>query len=140
MLIDFIGNKLPNFQVVATTHSPLTAQQADTGELFALKRNDNNVVTLIPFIGSPKSLLVNQLLMTPVFGLETDESYEVQQAKEDYEILKSKGNQLNIDDLEKMKLVKQKLKTKLPKRTSPESSKKEIDLLERIETKLNIKK
>ena len=139
-LLDFVGNKLPNFQVVATTHSPLTAQQADTGELFALKRNDNNVVEIIPFNGSPKSLLVNQLLMTPVFGLETDESYEVQQAKEEYEVLKSKGDSLSSGDKEKMKVVKQKLKTKLPKRTAPASSIKEIDLLERIETKLNIKK
>ena len=139
-LLDFVGNKLPNFQVVATTHSPLTAQQADTGELFALKRNDNNVVEIIPFNGSPKSLLVNQLLMTPVFGLETDESYEVQQAKEEYEVLKSKGDSLSSGDKEKMKVVKQKLKTKLPKRTAPASSIKEIELLERIETKLNIKK
>jgi predicted ATP-binding protein involved in virulence len=140
MLLDFIGNKLPNFQVVATTHSPLTAQQADTGELFALKRNDNNVVEIIPFNGSPKSLLVNQLLMTPVFGLETDESYEVQQVKEEYEALKSKGDSLNIVDKEKMRVIKQKLKTKLPKRIAPETSRKEIDLLERIEIKLNIKK
>jgi predicted ATP-binding protein involved in virulence len=139
-LLDFVGNKLPNFQVVATTHSPLTAQQADTGELFALKRNDNNVVEIIPFNGSPKSLLVNQLLMTPVFGLETDESYEVQQAKEEYDLLKSKGDSLKSGDKEKMKVIKQKLKIKLPKRTAPGSSKKEIDLLERIETKLNIKK
>lgn len=104
-LLDFVGNKLPNFQVVATTHSPLTAQQADTGELFALKRNDNDVVELLPFNGSPKSLLVNQLLMTPVFGLETDESYEVQQAKEEYAVLKLKGDSLNSDDEEKMKVV-----------------------------------
>jgi len=138
-LLDFVGKKLPNFQVVATTHSPLTAQQADTGELFALKRNDNDVVELLPFNGSPKSLLVNQLLMTPVFGLETDESYEVQQAKEEYAVLKLKGASLNSDDEEKMKVVKQKLKTKLPKRTSPGASIKEIELLERIETKLNIK-
>ncbi|MFP5040530.1 AAA family ATPase [Parasediminibacterium sp. JCM 36343] len=140
MLLDFVGNKLPNFQVVATTHSPLTAQQADKGELFALKRNDNNVVEIIPFIGSPKSLLVNQLLMTPVFGLETDESYEVQQAKETYELLKSKDGSLNSGDKEKMKVAKQKLKTMLPKRTAPASSVKEMDLLERIETKLSIKK
>jgi predicted ATP-binding protein involved in virulence len=139
-LLDFVGNKLPNFQVVATTHSPLTAQQADIGELFALKRNDANIVELVPFIGSPKSLLVNQLLMTPVFGLETDESYEVQQAKEEYEVLKSKGDLLNQEDKEKMKAVKQQLKTKLPKRKAPAFSQKEIDLLEKIETKLNIKK
>lgn len=74
---DDISTKLPTFQLVTTTHSPLTAQQADTGELFALYRNENNAIELIPFAGSPKSLLVNQLLMTPVFSLETDESYEV---------------------------------------------------------------
>ncbi len=68
--------------MVATTHSPLTAQQADRGELFALKRNENNIVEIVPFNGSPKSLLVNQLLITPVFGLKTDESFEVQKAKE----------------------------------------------------------
>ena len=138
-LIDFIGKKLPNFQVVATTHSPLTAQQADTGELFALKRNDNNIVEIIPFSGSPKSLLINQLLMTPVFGLETDESYEVQQTKNEYEELKAKGDNLNNDEKEKLKVVKRKLKSKLPKRTAPSSSAKEIALLEKIETKLNIK-
>lgn len=138
-LIDFIGKKLPNFQVVATTHSPLTAQQADTGELFALKRNDNNIVEIIPFSGSPKSLLINQLLMTPVFGLETDESYEVQQTKNEYEELKAKGDNLNNDEKEKLKVVKRKLKSKLPNRTAPSSSAKEIALLEKIETKLNIK-
>ena len=138
-LLNFVGNKLPNFQVVATTHSPLTAQQADTGELFALKRNDNDVVEIIPFIGSPKSLLVNQLLMTPVFGLETDESFEVQQVKQEYEELKSKGDSLNSDEKEKMKIVMRKLKNKLPKRAAPKSSQKEIELLQKIESKLNIK-
>lgn len=138
-LIDFISNKLPNFQVVATTHSPLTAQQADTGELFALKRNENNMIELVPFIGSPRSLLVNQLLMTPVFGLETDESYEIQQAKVDYEELKSKGDTLNQNDKEKLNAIKHKLKTKLPKRAAPTSSVREIALLEKIEKKLKIR-
>ena len=136
-LYDFIGAKLPNFQVIATTHSPLTAQQADTGELFALKRNTNNVVEIIPFVGSPKSLLVNQLLMTPVFGMETDESYEVQQAKMEYEELKSKGDTLSTEDKEKLKVVKSKLKSKLPKRDAP-ASKKEIELLQKIERKLKL--
>lgn len=137
-LYDFISLKLPNFQVVATTHSPLTAQQADTGELFALKRNDNNIVEMISFVGSPKSLLVNQLLMTPVFGLETDESYEVQQAKIEYESLRLKGDTLSLEDKEKLQNVRKKLKNKLPKRESPASSKKELELLKRIEDKLNI--
>ncbi|NUO01206.1 MAG: AAA family ATPase [Saprospiraceae bacterium] len=138
-LYDFIGAKLPNFQVIATTHSPLTAQQADEGELFALKRNDKNIIELVPFNGSPKSLLVNQLLMTPVFGLETDESYEVQQTKEKYEELKSRGDLLSSDEKNKLKIVKQKLKKTLPKRETLASSKKEMALLEKIETMLKIK-
>jgi predicted ATP-binding protein involved in virulence len=137
-LLDFIGNKLPNFQVVATTHSPLTAQQADTGELFALKRNDSNIVEIIPFIGSPKSLLINQLLMTPVFGLETDESYEIQNVKKEYEALKSKGDSLNDTEKKTMKIVKSKLKD-LPQRNLQTSSAKELELLEKIEEKLKIK-
>ncbi len=139
-LYNFISTKLPNFQVIATTHSPLTAQQADTGELFALKRNHNCLVELIPFAGSPKSLLVNQLLMTPVFGLETDESYEVQQAKKEYELLKSKGDQINADDKEKLIEVKQQLKNKLPRRDAPASTQKEWELLQKIEHQLNINK
>jgi len=137
-LLDFIGNKLPNFQVVATTHSPLTAQQADTGELFALKRNDSNIVEIIPFIGSPKSLLINQLLMTPVFGLETDESYEIQNVKKEYEALKAKGDSLNETEKKTMKIVKSKLKD-LPQRNLQTSSSKELELLEKIEGKLKIK-
>ncbi|SEO19104.1 Predicted ATP-binding protein involved in virulence [Flavobacterium sp. CF108] len=137
-LLEFISKKLPNFQVVATTHSPLTAQQAGTGELFALKRNDKDVVEIIPFIGSPKSLLVNQLLMTPVFGLETDESYEIQNVKKEYEVLKSKGDSLNETEKKTMKIVKSKLKD-LPQRNVLTSSSKELELLQKIEEKLNIK-
>ncbi|NJO69697.1 MAG: AAA family ATPase [Bacteroidetes bacterium] len=138
-LIDFIGKKLPNFQVVATTHSPLTAQQADEGELFALKRNELNLVELIPFSGSPKKLLVNQLLMSPVFGLETDESLELQQMKEEYHFLKSMEKNLNSKEKKKFEKVKAGLQENLPNRQAPASIQKQIELIERIEKKLNIK-
>lgn len=138
-LIDFIGKKLPNFQVVATTHSPLTAQQANEGELFALKRNEMNLVELIPFSGSPRNLLVNQILMSPVFGLETDESLELQQMKEDFHFLKSKESKLNPKEKKKFEQVKAGLQEKLPHRQTPASLQKQIELIERIEKKLNIK-
>lgn len=136
-LIDFLSNKLPHFQVVATTHSPLTAQQADTGELYALKRNEKNEIEIIPFVGSPKTLLVNQLLMTPVFGLETDESLEVEKAKNEYDDLKSKEGNLSEEEKKKLKEVKEKLKKTLPKRTRPLTTDKEMALLQKIESKLN---
>jgi len=115
-LLDFIGNKLPNFQVIATTHSPLTAQQANEGELYALKRNEQSIVELVPFVGSPKHLLVNQLLMAPVFGLETDESYEIQEAKKTYEQLKSRSVTLGDGEKHKLDAAKRILNVSLPRR------------------------
>lgn len=138
-LTDFISKKLPNFQVVATTHSPLTAQQADTGELYALKRNESNTIEIVPFIGSPKTLLVNQLLMTPVFGLETDESLEVETTKKEYDNLKLKEDSLSEGEKEKLQAVKTKLKKTLPKRKMPLTTQKEMALLEKIESKLNVR-
>lgn len=137
-LIDFISRKLPNFQVIATTHSPLTAQQADEGELYALKRDEKNQIQLIPFIGTPKNLLINQLLMTPVFGVETDESLEVEQTKAEYQVLKNKDQKSDEDD-KKLKSLARNLKANLPKRTMPNVSKESLDLLSRIEENLKIK-
>ncbi len=97
------------------------------------------MIKLIPFIGSPKALLINQLLMTPVFGLETDESYEVQKAKAEYEQLKAKESLLTGTEKEQLKAVKIKLKNSLPKRSLPGISEKEFALLQKIESQLNIK-
>lgn len=76
----FLKTKLPNFQIVATTHSPLTAQQAEENELYALRRTAKKV-ELLPFVGKPNELLLHQILMSPVFGLATDESVKVETAK-----------------------------------------------------------
>ncbi|GAB2452193.1 hypothetical protein GCM10011375_39160 [Hymenobacter qilianensis] len=135
-LYDFISEKLPNFQVIATTHSPLTAQQAGEGELYALKRNAQQIVELIPFIGSPKTLLVNQLLMSPMFGLTTDESLEVEATKDQYARLKAKGRSLTAPEKKQLTKVKEKLVQELPQRNTPLVSDPEMDLLQRIEQNL----
>jgi predicted ATPase len=136
-LIEFISEKLPNFQVVATTHSPLTAQQANENELYAFKRNDENIIHLLPFMGTPKTLLINQLLMTPVFGLSTDESLEIEQDKKTYELLKAQPEK-SKDDEKQLKSLENRLKNSLPKREMLIDSEKSLDLLSRIEANLNI--
>jgi hypothetical protein len=77
----FLARGLPNFQVIATTYSPLTVQQAGPGELYALRRNEHSRIDLVPFIGDPSQMLLHQMLMSPMFGLETDESVKVEIAK-----------------------------------------------------------
>ena len=88
-LIDFLETKLPNFQLIVTTHSPITAQQAREGQLHYLRR-ENRKLDIEAFEGNPRMLLVSQLLMTDVFGLETDESTIVEQTKNRYRELRGK--------------------------------------------------
>lgn len=139
-LLDFIGNKLPNFQVIATTHSPLTAQQANEGELYALTReSDSAKVSILPFVGSPKKLLVNQLLMTPVFGLQTDESLEVETAKREYRQLSARRGNLNASQQAQFRKAQETLGSSMPKRNTSAINDDEIDMLKRIEEKLKIR-
>ena len=89
-VLDYIRHKLPKFQLIATTHSPLLAQQAQEGELFTLKRTSRGRIMLEAFRGAPNQLLVHQLLLSPVFDVETDESLAVEQLKKRYETLKKR--------------------------------------------------
>lgn len=90
LLLDYIQSKLPNMQLVATTHSALTVQQTNQGELFYLHRDDIGNPQIERFKGTPKQMLIHQLLLSPLFGLITDESMEVEQLKEEYLKLKSR--------------------------------------------------
>ena len=69
-LFTFISTRLPNFQLIITTHSPMIAQQVAAGELHYIKR-ENGKINLEQFAGNPRSLLVNQMLMSEAFGVES---------------------------------------------------------------------
>lgn len=82
-LVDFLSTLLPNFQFVATTHSALTAQQSGEGELFVIRREGTkHRPVLVPFVGEPRLMGVHQLLMSPMFGLESMDSVVVEQARD----------------------------------------------------------
>ncbi|WP_165246790.1 AAA family ATPase [Paludisphaera soli] len=90
-LVDFLSAKLPNFQILATTHSALTVHQAGPGELFVLKRDgDHAPPTLHPFEGEPRKLMLHQLLVSPLFGLETVDSRPVERMRSEFRELNDK--------------------------------------------------
>ncbi len=92
-LRNFLSDMFPNFQFILTTHSPLTAQQAGAGELFLVKRPTPGDAPLLEPVGiEPRTMLVHQLLMSPVFGIGTPDSVAVETMKNDYERLKGIGN------------------------------------------------
>ena len=110
-LFSFLDKWLPNFQFVVTTHSPLAAQQADEGELHFLTR-ERGKIHLYPFSGVPNTLLLHQLVMSPAFGLETDESKEIEDMKNRYRHLRDKSA-LSSKEQEELNQLKATL-TQLP--------------------------
>lgn len=139
ILLDFFRNKLPNFQLIATTHSPLTAQQAEEDELYALIRN-KKAIDWVPFKGAPNKMLVGELLMSPMFGIESDESTKVEKIKDNYRKLRDKKN---LTALEKKQFDKLRSKVKvLPivHRSNSPISDKQLRLLQRVQSELQKKK
>lgn len=135
-LIDFITSKLPNFQIIATTHSPLTAHQAGEGELYFLKRDEaTGAPKLISYEGDPSKLLLHQLLMSPIFGLQTADSLPVEKMKDEYSSLSTQKGLVKAAKARFTEL-KQEL-SDLPEwnYVAPDAD-KHADLLAKIETAL----
>ncbi|MBL8897117.1 MAG: AAA family ATPase [Planctomycetes bacterium] len=87
----FLSEKLPNFQIIATTHAALTAQQAGQGELFYLRRQGKKAEPkLEAFAGDPQKLMLHQLLLSDVFGLPSLNSPQIEAQRERYRVLRAK--------------------------------------------------
>ena len=89
-LVSFLRATLPRFQIIATTHSPLTVHQAGTEELFVLKRgaSPDAGVVVEKFAGAPSKLTLSQLIQSPIFGLDTLDSPQVAEVRRNLRALK----------------------------------------------------
>ena len=134
-LFSFLDEWLPNFQFVVTTHSPMAAQQANEGELHCLTREARDI-QIHPFSGNPKTLLLNQLVMSPAFGLDTDESKEIEDMKNRYRYLRDKEDVSSEEQAELNRLTA--FLTDLPtdSRSNMKLSEEHAQLLRRIEKEL----
>jgi predicted ATP-binding protein involved in virulence len=138
VLREFLDRKLPHFQIFATTHSPLTAQQAGEGELFFLRRNDRKggQAEVEPYPGAPNKLLLHQLLLSPAFGLTTLDSKKVEDMKGEYRSLKARKSTLPASGKRRLSELHDEL-VDLPEWTRPtKEDKKQVELLEQIQQAL----
>jgi energy-coupling factor transporter ATP-binding protein EcfA2 len=103
-LRQFLDTKLPNFQIVATTHSALTLQQAHEGDATVLSRDESRVVRAKPFPGDPSKLRLHQLYDL-AFRIGSLDSWEIEQAKDVYRTLheKDQGGGLSLDEQARLK-------------------------------------
>lgn len=134
-LLSLLDKWLPNFQFVATTHSPMAAQQAGEGELHYLMR-ERGKIRIYPFSGAPNTLLLHQLVMSPAFGLDTDESKEVEDMKNRYRSLRDKTDLSAKEQAELDKLTTAITKLPLGGRASMILSEEHEQLLRKIEREL----
>lgn len=137
-LVTYIEEMLPNFQIIATTHAPLTAQQSPENSLYFLKRYENRRLHLEAFVGNPRLLRVEQLIRTPAFGVSSVASFEVQQKKEAYRKLKNKKQKNPKEQRQYQELIK--FLESIPNISAETpTQKKQLDLLEKIEEHLKTK-
>lgn len=83
-LIGLLDRQLSNMQIIATTNSVVTAQQAPEGALFYAIRRDGSAPVIEPFAGDPGAFLLNQLIVTEAFGHVSDESVDLERQKAEY--------------------------------------------------------
>ncbi|WP_417210880.1 AAA family ATPase [Antarctobacter sp.] len=86
-LLAFLDQQLPHMQLVVTTHSVVTAQQAPEGALHYCIRRNGRAPEIEQFSGDPGTFLLNQLIVTEAFGHVSDESMELEQEKDRYRSL-----------------------------------------------------
>lgn len=109
-LRNFLTDMFPSFQFILTTHSALTAQQAGEGELFVMRRpQPTDAPILEPSSIEPRTMMVHQLLLSPVFGLGTTDSFAVETMKNEYKRLGALG-QRSGDDQARLAQLEEALK------------------------------
>ena len=135
-LRNFLSDMFPNFQFILTTHSPLTAQQANAGELFVMKRpTPKDAPVLEPIAIEPRTMLIHQLLMSPVFGIGTPDSVAVETMKNDYMRLSGMQNR-TADDQSRFEQLGEALRDLPDWSVMPERDKRRNELMADIKTAL----
>lgn len=91
-LLSAIRTHLPNFQVVATSHSPLIVGSLHREEVVVLERSGGEIRVRLPE-QSPYGLTVDQILASPIFGLSNlrDDGFE-----RSLDQVRSKANQGDV--------------------------------------------
>lgn len=97
-LRSFLEKGLRGFQIVATTHSPMTAQQSGLGEVHVLTRPARKEPPLIRrYEDIPHRLGLHQIV-EPFFGVETVDSEYLATLKNEYRELVGKGRKSEDDE------------------------------------------
>jgi uncharacterized protein (TIGR02646 family) len=108
-IVESLRRSFPSIQFIVTTHEPLCLRGLGEGEI-AIMRRENKKVVLSEDIPSPVGLRVDQLLTSPLFGLNSTIDPEIDdQFQEYYQLLaRSKPTRKQKDRIDELKNFLQK--------------------------------
>ncbi|MDX2218193.1 MAG: AAA family ATPase [Burkholderiales bacterium] len=136
-LVEFLDKTLPNFQIIATTHSALAAQQCGPDELYVIRREGRrNLPTLVPFVGEPRNMMLHQLLLSPMFGLSTLDSLAIQRKKDEARLLATRKGPLRASEKQRLAELRGELADTPQWNIAPKLLQKQLQVLESISAHL----
>lgn len=110
-LIAFLAERLPNMQIITTTHSPLTVHQAGAGEVIVLRRGaaaqGSDIVSQV-YQGEPRQLFLHQLIASPIFELDSLDSKHTQDLRDAFAALQGKTRRSDAEE-RRMKALREQL-------------------------------
>lgn len=82
----------PKMQFIVTAHSPFVAQAARPGGLFMVQSDAEGLVTVEPAEESVRGWRADQILLSPLFGLQSTRDPETEALLEEHDRLKSRND------------------------------------------------
>ena len=98
-LMDFLTERFPNTQFIATAHSPLIAQAAANANLAVLRREGDHVV-IDNDVDNIRGWRIDQILTSDLFGLETARPPQVEKLLAERKRLLTKSKLTKADQRE----------------------------------------
>lgn len=96
-LIQFLSERFPNTQFIATAHSPLVVQAADNANIVLLRREGDHVV-IVSDVERIKNWRVDQILTSELFGLDSARPPQIDVALEERKHILSKAHLTRADE------------------------------------------
>ncbi len=96
-LMQFLSERFPNTQFIATAHSPLVVQAADNANIVLLRREGDHIV-IDNDVERIKNWRVDQILTSELFGLDSARPLQIDVALEERKRILSKGHLTSADE------------------------------------------
>ncbi|MES1243042.1 MAG: AAA family ATPase [Acidobacteriota bacterium] len=127
-MVERLSEAFPGVQFVASSHSPLIAGSLPASSIIRFRREDGKVVAHQPE-SSFKGWRVDQILTSPLFGLQTGRESETERMLMRYTELAARDH-LDGDEQEEMRRTAEALRVRLPTPVERQEARAAYEVLE----------